>query len=104
MHACTQYGVVVLWGLSAAQEGALLATVTKHCKFDVLAPSEQQVDALAVRYSSHSPPNISNDTITINSRQAADPQVKLAISHALAQCSKLSLYEDRIAELIEEVR
>lgn len=32
-----------MWGLSSAQEAALMATVTKHCPFTVLSPSEQQV-------------------------------------------------------------
>jgi hypothetical protein len=37
-------------------------------------------------------------------RQAGDPLVKLSVSHALAQSSKLNVYEDRIYELVEEVR
>jgi hypothetical protein len=36
-------------------------------------------------YSVHEHPSMSNDSITINRRQAADHQVKLAICHALAQ-------------------
>ena len=35
--------------------------------------------------------------------KALDQQVKLAISHALAQSSKLSVYEKRVADLVEEV-
>ncbi len=31
-------------------------------------------------------------------------KVKMAISHALAQSSKLALYEERMVGLIEEVR
>lgn len=37
-------------------------------------------------------------------RQASDCRVKLAISYALAQSSMLTLYEDRIASLVAEVR
>jgi uncharacterized Rmd1/YagE family protein len=36
--------------------------------------------------------------------KAKDQQVKLAISHALAQSSKLSVYETRAAALVEQVR
>jgi uncharacterized Rmd1/YagE family protein len=43
-----------------------------------------------------------NDTITINRRLAGDSQVRLAISHALAQSTKLSVYEERVRALIEE--
>lgn len=35
--------------------------------------------------------------------KALDQQVKLAISHALAQSSKLSVYETRVADLVEQV-
>ena len=34
----------------------------------------------------------------------AHHQVKLAISHALAQCSKLGIYETRVMTLVNEVR
>eukprot|EP00798_Chlamydomonas_sp_ICE-L_P017566 gene17566-23889_t len=36
--------------------------------------------------------------------RAKDHLVKLAITHALAQSSKLSVYENRIGELVEDVR
>lgn len=42
----------------------------------VFVASCLQLDELAVVYSSAAPPNISNDTITIDKRQAADPQVR----------------------------
>ena len=50
-------------------------------------------------YSAHAPPSMSNDRITINRRQAADHQVKMAICHALAQSTKLSVYEERVVDV-----
>lgn len=43
---------------------------------------------------------MSNDRITVNRRQAADPTVKLAICHALAQSTKLCVYEERVVDLV----
>jgi len=42
------------------------------------------------------PPPRQNDVITLNKRYALDHQVKLAISHALAQSTKLGVYEERL--------
>lgn len=41
-----------------------------------------------------------NDTITISRHHANDHQVKLAICHALAQSTKLCIYEERVLELV----
>lgn len=40
----------------------------------------------------------------LNKRQASNQQVRLAIAHALAQSVKLSLYEERVWDLVEETR
>lgn len=37
-----------------------------------------------------------NDVITLNKRFALDHEVKLSISHALAQSTKLAVYEERL--------
>lgn len=47
-------------------------------------------------YSTIEPPHIQNDVITLNKTYAADHQVKLAISHALAQSTLLGCYEERL--------
>ncbi|GLC38116.1 sporulation protein rmd1 [Pleodorina starrii] len=100
------YGVVAFWGMTEAQEQALLDAVvcSKGVAVGLLDEDERQVEELLFVYSRDSPPNIRNDTFTIDSRLAADHQVKMAISHALAQSSKLAVYEERMVGLIEEVR
>ncbi|GIL79953.1 hypothetical protein Vretimale_12815 [Volvox reticuliferus] len=100
------YGVVAFWGMTEAQEQELLAAVVKAkgVAVQLLDEDERQVEELLFVYSGDSPPNIRNDTFTIDSRLAADHQVKMAISHALAQSSKLAVYEARMGGLIEEVR
>ncbi|GFR52223.1 hypothetical protein Agub_g14673 [Astrephomene gubernaculifera] len=100
------YGVVAFWGMSEAQEQALLGAVvgSPGVAVQVLEEEEKQVEELLFVYSRDSQPNIRNDTFTIDSRLAGDHHVKMSISHALAQSSKLSLYEERMVALVEEVR
>eukprot|EP00878_Enallax_costatus_P036920 GHUV01041541.1.p1 GENE.GHUV01041541.1~~GHUV01041541.1.p1 ORF type:complete len:181 (-),score=42.60 GHUV01041541.1:19-561(-) len=47
---------------------------------------------------------LQNDTITISRHHANDHQVKLAICHALAQSTKLCVYEERALELVFETK
>jgi len=97
------YGVVVCWGLSAAQELSVLNTL-RPCQVKPLRPEDVHKEELGFQYTSDQLPNIQNDVITISRLKALDQQVKLAISHALAQSSKLSVYETRVADLVELVR
>eukprot|EP00198_Chlamydomonas_reinhardtii_P003608 XP_001692944.1 predicted protein [Chlamydomonas reinhardtii] len=100
------YGVVALWGMTEAQEQALLGRVLgcRGVAVELLDEDEKQVEELLFVYSRDAKPHISNDTFTIDIRQAADHKVKMAISHALAQSSKLAVYERRMVGLVEEVR
>ncbi|KXZ47696.1 hypothetical protein GPECTOR_33g578 [Gonium pectorale] len=112
------YGVVAFWGMTEAQEQAFLRAVVgkRGVAVELLDEEEKQasdggerpvwddVEELLFVYSRDSPPNIRNDTFTIDSRLANDHRVKMAISHALAQSSKLAVYEERMVGLVEEVR
>lgn len=81
------------------------AHACKRTNCDTSSPIQiVQIDQLEFVYSRTSPPEIHNDTISISLRQATDHRIKMAISHALAQSSKLSVYEKRILSLVEEVR
>ncbi|KAG2492818.1 hypothetical protein HYH03_008976 [Edaphochlamys debaryana] len=100
------YGVVALWGMTESQEQALLASVLR-CRGVAVEPlddMEKQAEEMLFEYTKDARPNISNDTWTIDSRQANDPLVKMAISHAVAQSTKLAVYEERMVALVEEVR
>lgn len=98
------YGTVVFWGISAADEQAVLLTVVNPCKQDPFQLSEVEIDEFTFHYSVYEPPHIQNDVITINRQYAADHQVKLAISHALAQSTLLGCYEERLQAIVEETR
>ncbi|KAG2443418.1 hypothetical protein HXX76_001776 [Chlamydomonas incerta] len=95
-----EYGVVAFWGLQQQQETSILRTLAVSAERSPLARYER--DEFVFNISVSEPPHIQNDTITINRRQATDHQVRLAISHALAQSTKLSVYEERVVALVEE--
>lgn len=93
------YGVVCSWGLSQAGEHEVVQ-LAKACSEEPLPQADVEIDQFRFLYSVNEPPSMSNDTITINRRQAADHQAKLAICHALAQSTKLSVSEERVTDLV----
>ncbi|KXZ47725.1 hypothetical protein GPECTOR_33g607 [Gonium pectorale] len=95
-----EYGVVAFWGMQQHQEALILRSLARVVERGPLARPEK--DEFVFNLSGSEPPHIQNDTITINRRQATDHQVRLAISHALAQSTKLSVYEERVVALVEE--
>lgn len=66
---------MVFWGISAADEQAVLLTVVNPCKQDPFQLSEVEIDEFTFHYSVYEPPHIQNDVITINRQYAADHQV-----------------------------
>ncbi|KAG2497298.1 hypothetical protein HYH03_004881 [Edaphochlamys debaryana] len=97
-----EYGVVAFWGMQQSQEASILRSLAKAVEQGPLP--RYDMDEFAFNISGSEPPHIQNDTITINRRQATDHRVRLAISHALAQSTKLSVYEERVVALVEESR
>ena len=45
-----------------------------------------------------------NDSITIHHRFAGDYRVKLSISHALSQSTKLCVFEERVLEIVQTTK
>uniref|UniRef100_A0A383V7N6 DUF155 domain-containing protein n=1 Tax=Tetradesmus obliquus TaxID=3088 RepID=A0A383V7N6_TETOB len=100
-----EYGVVCCWGFpTAKQEQELLQSVAKKAQQQPLPPREVEVDRFEYNYSSAAPPSMQNDTITISRHHSHDHQTKLAICHALAQSTKLCVYEERVVELVLETK
>lgn len=62
------------------------------------------MDELQFRHVSTDKPNIQNDTVTISFRLASDHKTKLAICFAISQSTKLSVYEERILEVVEATK
>jgi len=81
------YGVVVIWGMSAAQEQRFLKEIAKF-EVEKLAPDDVETEKFNFYYTREYQARIYNDFITL--RDKNNYMTKLAISHALAQSVKAS--------------
>ncbi|KAK3379517.1 hypothetical protein B0T24DRAFT_647095 [Lasiosphaeria ovina] len=92
------YGVVVIWGMSAAQEQRFLKEIAKF-ETEKLAPDDVETEFFNFYYTREYQARIYNDFITLRDKNSY--MTKLAISHALAQSVKTSLFEELIALTID---
>lgn len=92
----TPYGCVVCWGVPEEDEGKILDMIKPHQDDDT---SELASDDMAFTHGEAS--RVKKDVVTLSS---TDPVEKLAVSFALAQSVKLSIFENRIAQTIAETR
>ena len=81
------YGVVVIWGMSLAQEQRFLKETAKFLD-EKLEPDDVETECFNFYYTREYQPRIYNDFITL--RDKGNYMTKLAISHALAQSVKVS--------------
>lgn len=110
------YGVVVFWNFSEKQEKDVLADLTFSASIDpktqLLSPvplatnplkeDDFETEEFHFEYNASIPrPRVYNDMITLRS---GDHMIKLAISHAIAQSTKLSYFEERMNIQMEEAR
>jgi uncharacterized Rmd1/YagE family protein len=91
------YGTVVIWGMSPAQESRFLSDISKFAT-SILSPEDTQVENFNFYYAREYQARIYNDFISL--RDPRNYMIKLAISHALAQSVKTSLFEDLVSETI----
>ncbi|KAL4760066.1 YagE family protein, partial [Aspergillus foveolatus] len=91
------YGTVVIWGMTPAQESRFLSDISKFAT-SILSPEDTQVENFNFYYAREYQARIYNDFISL--RDPRNYMIKLAISHALAQSVKTSLFEDLVSETI----
>lgn len=97
------YGVVVFWNFTEHQEKDILADLTFSETLTgislVSRPQEEGDFETEELHFEYSPlvdrPRVFNDMITLRS---GDHMVKLAMSHAIAQSTKLSFFEERMSQ------
>jgi len=97
------YGVVVFWNFTERQEKDILADLTfsEHETGISLVSRPQEEDDFEMEelHFEYSPlverPRVFNDMITLRS---GDHMIKLAMSHAIAQSTKLSFFEERMSQ------
>ncbi|KAF9447145.1 DUF155-domain-containing protein [Macrolepiota fuliginosa MF-IS2] len=94
-----QYGTVVIWGMTEAQEKRFLSSI-KRFEIEKLAPENVEMEDLNYYYANYS--RIYNDVITL--RKGSSYMTKLSLSHALSQSVKISLFEELISSTIEETK
>ncbi|KHN96873.1 sporulation protein RMD8 [Metarhizium album ARSEF 1941] len=98
------YGVVVFWNFTEHQEKDILADLTFADAEDSMSlltrPLEQddfETEEFHFEYSADvKRPRVFNDMITLLPR--SDHMIKLTISHAIAQSTKLCFFEERMSE------
>ncbi|KAF3932820.1 hypothetical protein ABW19_dt0208661 [Dactylella cylindrospora] len=102
------YGVVVFWNFTERQEKDILADLVfaktpQKMPFAIqpLQVDEYETEQFHFEYSPQTTrPRIFNDMITLRS---GNHMIKLAMSHAIAQSTKLSRFEERMALTMKEV-
>ncbi|PSR94425.1 hypothetical protein BD289DRAFT_459317 [Coniella lustricola] len=93
-----EYGVVVIWGMTLQQETRFLKEISKF-ELEKLGPDDVEVEYFNFYYTREYQARIYNDFIAL--RDKNNYRVKLAISHALAQSTKTSLFEDLMDSTID---
>ncbi|RMD44679.1 hypothetical protein DV735_g454, partial [Chaetothyriales sp. CBS 134920] len=92
------YGTVVIWGMSPEREQRFLNDMSKFSD-SPLPPDSVQTENFNFYYTKHYQARIYNDFISL--RDPHNHMTKLAISHALSQSVKTSLFEDLVSETID---
>lgn len=80
------YGVVVIWGMSVAQEEQFLEDIARF-ESEKLAPDDIEMESFNFYYTKEYQARVYNDFITL--REKGNYMTKLAISHAIAQSVKV---------------
>ncbi|KAI0468445.1 hypothetical protein F4859DRAFT_490433 [Xylaria cf. heliscus] len=104
------YGVVVFWNFTEQQEKAILADLTfAESETGVslvtrpLDQSDFETEEFHFEYNDGvKRPRIFNDMITLLPR--SDHMVRLTISHAIAQSTKLCFFEERMSETLNDAQ
>lgn len=92
------YGTIVIWGMTVQQEQRFINDIAKFCQSPLPADSIQTED-FNFYYTKEYQARIYNDFISL--RDPRNHMIKLAISHALSQSVKTSLFEDLVSDTIE---
>ncbi|KAI9183166.1 sporulation protein rmd1 [Blastocladiella emersonii ATCC 22665] len=97
-----EYGVVVFWGFSATEERTLLRQFAPFESEPLdAADVEGTREEFSFHYNSSYQPRIYNDIISLKSDNY---MAKLTISHAIAQSTKLTLFEGLMDETISATK
>lgn len=94
-----EYGVLCFWGCTVDIEEQIIRMI-EDCMIEALPKAEWERDIFRYKYNSNEKSHIQNDTITIFRANNTNERIKMAISHALAQSTKLNVFEERVQRII----
>ena len=92
-----EYGTVVIWGMTLQEEERFLKEISKF-EAEKLGADDVETENFNFYYTSQYQARIYNDFISL--REKKNYMTKLAISHALSQSVKTSLFEDLLTTTI----
>ncbi|KAF2735924.1 YagE family protein [Polyplosphaeria fusca] len=95
------YGTVVIWGMTLQDEKRFLKDLAKF-EIDKLGKDEVETEEFNFYYTREYQARIYNDFISL--RDKKNYMTKLAISHALSQSVKTSLFEDLVDNTIDDTK
>jgi uncharacterized Rmd1/YagE family protein len=98
------FGTCVFWNLTPAQERSILDASLHPYEEGKLSSAKVESDVFQFRLLPYAKPAIQNDLITLSPTLAEPHLMKLAISFALAQSTKLSVLEERALSIAEVTR
>ncbi|KAG2487156.1 hypothetical protein HYH03_014268 [Edaphochlamys debaryana] len=98
------YGVVACWGMTKTQEMTIVRGIAHQCMETPLPEQWIEVDEFQYCFVNEKQQHVQNDTVTLHRRYAQDYKMKLSISYALAQSTKLSVYEKRVTDIVLETK
>jgi uncharacterized Rmd1/YagE family protein len=96
-----EYGTVVIWGMTVQDEKRFLKEIAKF-EVDKLGKDEIETEEFNFYYTREYQARIYNDFISL--REKKNYMTKLAISHALSQSVKTSLFEDLVDNTIDDTK
>jgi uncharacterized Rmd1/YagE family protein len=96
-----EYGTLVIWGMSLQEEKRFLKEIAKF-EVDKLAKDAVETEEFNFYYTREYQARIYNDFISL--RDKKHYMTKLAISHALSQSVKTSLFEDLVDNTIDDTK
>ncbi|KAF2204285.1 sporulation protein-like protein RMD1 [Delitschia confertaspora ATCC 74209] len=96
-----EYGTVVIWGMTLQEEHRFLKEIAKF-EVEKLAKDDIETEEFNFYYTREYQARIYNDFISL--RDKKNYMTKLAISHALSQSVKTSLFEDLVDNTIDETK
>ena len=96
-----EYGTLVIWGMTLQDEKRFLKEIAKF-EVEKLGKDDVETEEFNFYYTREYQARIYNDFISL--RDKKNYMTKLAISHALSQSVKTSLFEDLVDNTIDETK